>query len=84
LCRLSDCEETFDSPREPAEVQYPVSDPSTAELEERLDRELARMEEHDDSGGVEAGTVLGIIGIVLAVIAIGGAAVALRRARAGA
>jgi hypothetical protein len=75
-------EETFDSPREPTEVQYPVSDPSTAQLEERLNRELARMEEHDDSGGVEAGTVLGIIGIVLAVTAIAGAGVALRRARA--
>lgn len=77
-------EETFDSPREPAEVQYPVADPSTAQLEERLDRELARMEEQDDSGGVEAGTVLGIVGIVVAVIALGGAAVALRRTRAAA
>lgn len=77
-------EETFDSPREPADVQYPESDPSTAQLQERLDRELARMADHDDSGGVEAGTVLGIIGIALAVIAIGGAGVALRRARAGA
>jgi hypothetical protein len=76
-------EETFDAPREPAEVQYPVADPSTAALNERLDRELARVAAEDDSGS-DTGTILGIVGIAVAVIAVGGAGVALRRSRAGA
>jgi hypothetical protein len=75
-------EETFDSPREPADVEYPVSDPSPAALEERLDREIARIADDEDSGGIEAGTVVGLVAIVMAAIAIGIAAVALRRRRA--
>lgn len=76
-------EETFGDPREPTEVQYPVSDPSTAQLDEKVDRELARVADQGDSDS-DTGTILGIVGIVVAVIAVGGAGVALRRSRAGA
>lgn len=56
---------TFDCPREPASVEFPARDPSTAQLSERVDRQTARLERrlaavNDDAA---QGRLFGIIGI---------------------
>jgi hypothetical protein len=37
-------EDTFDSPKDPTEVQFPAKDPTPGQLAERLDRESTRVE----------------------------------------
>lgn len=84
--------DTFEEPREPTDIQFPVADLSNAQLNERLDRELERFgaapeaadtsADTSDGGGDGAGTVLGIVGIVVGAIGVAGAGLALRRTRA--
>lgn len=59
--------DTFNDVDDPAEISFPVQDPSTAELSERIERDTARMEEALQAGEGDADTAqtLGLIGIIL-------------------
>jgi hypothetical protein len=66
--RFTSSEKTFDSPREPSQVEFPVKDPSPAELAvraERLDAHLAVAAQ-----GATSARTYGIIGIVLGAVAV--------------
>jgi hypothetical protein len=75
--------ETFSSPVDLKEIQFPVQDPSTADLAERLDQETARAQEEAAAAGENvsddvdtARTVafialgLGVIAVILALFAV--------------
>ena len=75
--------DTFGSPQELREIQFPVQDPNTAELAERLDQELPRVQEEavaaaqnatesDDSGQTLAVIALGlgVIAVILGIVAV--------------
>lgn len=75
--------DTFDSPVDEREIQFPAQDPSTAELASRLERELPRVEQEatavaqDAADDVsQAQTVsyvalaLGLVGVILGAIAL--------------
>jgi len=79
----------FDEVADPAEVQYPIADPSGTQVAGRLDRETARLnaalaadreQASDDAAGARRlatiGLVVGAVGL-LAAVAVGG--LALRR-----
>ncbi len=69
--------DTFGSPVDVQEIQFPTREPSTGELAQRMDRELSRME-----GGVEASSPLTIVALVVAIAALlasGGALMSSRR-----
>lgn len=85
--------DTFEEVREPTDIQFPASELTVTQLNERLDRELGRLgaaseapadtgDSGGDGGGDGAGTVLGIVGIVFGAVGIAGAGLALRRSRA--
>jgi hypothetical protein len=68
-------EKTFDSPESPAQLEFPESDPSRAELASRADRLDGRLEaagkKIDDASSKGAlATILGIIGILLGLVAL--------------
>jgi hypothetical protein len=48
--------DTFEEPREPTDIQFPVSDLSVAQLNERLDRELERLGAAPSDAEAGAGT----------------------------
>jgi hypothetical protein len=76
--------ETFNSPVELKEIQFPVQDPSTADLAERMDQELPRVQEEAvaaaedaaESASDTARTVafialgLGVIAVLLSLFAV--------------
>ena len=73
--------DTFNSPQELREIQFPVQDPTTAELAERLDQEIPRVQEEavaaaesasDDSGQTLAVIALGLggIAVILGIVAV--------------
>ena len=62
-------EATFDCVVSQAEVQFPVQDPSTGEIAERLDQELSRDE--GDGGGDSALSIVALIASLLALGAVG-------------
>jgi hypothetical protein len=68
--------DTFGSPVAPQEVQFPVQDPSTAELAERMDQEIARAQEEAAAAGdtaseeVDTARTIAFIAIGVAIIAI--------------
>jgi hypothetical protein len=68
---------TFDDVQDPVEQMFPVKDPTTGQLAERLDREVARLESSNDNDGVARG--LGIVGVAAGLVAVVVALVALRR-----
>jgi hypothetical protein len=68
---------TFDDVQDPVEQMFPVKDPTTGQLAERLDREVARLESSNDNDGVARG--LGIAGVAAGLVAVVVALVALRR-----
>jgi len=68
---------TFDDVQDPVEQMFPVKDPTTGQLAERLDREVARLESSNDNDGVARG--LGIAGVAVGLVAVVVALVALRR-----
>jgi hypothetical protein len=68
---------TFDDVQDPVEQMFPVKDPTTGQLAERLDREVARLERSNDNDGVARG--LGIAGVAVGLVAVVVALVALRR-----
>jgi len=47
--------DTFNSPQELREIQFPVQDPTTAELAERMDQELPRVQEEAVAAAQNAG-----------------------------
>ena len=47
--------DTFNSPQELAEIQFPVQDPTTAQLAERIDQELPRVQEEAVAAAQNAG-----------------------------
>ena len=78
---------TFSDMGDPAELQYPVQDPSGTQLTARLDREAARTtaaltaerdQAKDDAASARTLAILGLIVGTLGLIA-GGAALAMRR-----
>jgi hypothetical protein len=81
--------DTFASPTDLKEIQFPVQDPSTAELAERLDQELPRVQEEavtaartgaeSASDDVDSARTLAFIAIGLGVIAVILAIVAVMR-----
>jgi hypothetical protein len=73
--------ETFNDVEDGAEQMFPVRDPSTGQLAERLEREVARLESANANANASDGTarVLGIAGIVVAVAAIAVSLLTLRR-----
>jgi hypothetical protein len=74
---------TFDDVNDPAAQMFPVRDPSTGQLAERLDRGVARLDSSIDDleQGLGVARVLGIAGIVVGLAALGVALAALRRRR---
>jgi len=64
-------EETFECVAAASEVQFPVKDPSTGELAQRLDRELPRAEGAEDSA--DSAERIAIAALVLAALALAGA-----------
>ena len=75
--------DTFNSPQDLKEIQFPVQDPNTAELTERLDQELPRVQEEavaaatesasdDDSGQTLAviALALGVVAVILGIVAV--------------
>ncbi|MGH2435956.1 MAG: hypothetical protein ACRDFA_03065 [bacterium] len=76
-------DETFDSIRDPAEVEFPGRDPSRAELAQRVERLGARVDTATQEAGraraaVRTATIVGVVGLLAGVIAL---ALALRRSR---
>ena len=78
---------TFSDMGDPAELQYPVQDPSGTQLTDRLDREAARTQAalvaerdqaKDDAASARTLAILGLIVGTLGLVA-GGAALAMRR-----
>jgi hypothetical protein len=66
---------TFDDVQDPIGQMFPVRDPTTGQLAERLDREVARLESSNDG----VARALGIAGIAVGLAAVVVALVALRR-----
>jgi hypothetical protein len=66
---------TFDDVQDPAAQMFPVRDPTTGQLAERLDRDVARLERSSD--GVARG--LGIAAVAIGLVAVALALAALRR-----
>jgi hypothetical protein len=66
--RFTSSEKTFDSPREPSQVEFPVKDPSRAELAARAERLDARLAVA--TRGAASARTYGIIGIVLGAVAV--------------
>ncbi|MGH2787053.1 MAG: hypothetical protein ACRDJV_03955 [Actinomycetota bacterium] len=72
--------ETFNSPVELNEIQFPVQDPSTAELADRFDRELPRVEDQavtaaenaaaTTSDDVDSARLIALIALGLGVVAV--------------
>jgi hypothetical protein len=67
---------TFESPAETSEIEFPVKDPSPAELASRVERvdtrAAAAAESADDAAGKgSTGTAIGAAGLALAVLALG-------------
>lgn len=81
---LTSSEKTFDSVSDAAEIEFPIKDPSRAELAERLERLGPRVDTTMQTAG-EAKTaagqdrVLAIGGVLLGVIGIGVGSAAVRR-----
>lgn len=75
-------EKTFDDVVDPAAVAFPVKDPTTGQLAERLDRGVARVtaDARAASDDASLSRVLGMIGIALGLLALG---VAASKRRAG-
>lgn len=83
--------DTFNSPQELREIQFPVQDPTTAELAERMDQELPRVQEEavaaaqnateSASDDVDSARTLAFIALGLGVIAVILGIVAVTRAR---
>ncbi len=74
---MATCSEaTFDCVIPSSEVEFPIKDPSTAELAQRLSRQLPRAEQHGD--GADQARVLAIAALGLAAVAV---AIALRGRR---
>ena len=68
---------TFDDVQDPEAQMFPVRDPTTGQLAERLDREVARLERSNDNDGVARG--FGIAGVAVGLVAVVVALVTLRR-----
>jgi hypothetical protein len=68
---------TFDDVQDPEAQMFPVRDPTTGQLAERLDREVARLERSNDNDGVARG--LGIAGVAVGLVAVIVALVTVRR-----
>ena len=68
---------TFDDVQDPVEQTFPVKDPTTGQLAERLDREVARLERSNDNDGMAR--ALGIAGVAVGLVAVVVALVTLRR-----
>jgi hypothetical protein len=70
--------DTFNSPTDLKEIQFPVQDPSTADLAERLDQELPRVQEEAvaaaqnaaESDDVDSARTIAFIALGLGVIAV--------------
>jgi hypothetical protein len=93
--RFTSSPTTFDEVQDPTTAQYPVKDPTTGQLAQRLDREVPRLDSalaasqaaerkaHADAGTARtlaiAGIAVGLLGLVVA-----GVALARRPAAAGA
>jgi hypothetical protein len=71
--------ETFNDVEDAGEQMFPVQDPSTGQLAERLEREVARLESANDSSSDGTARALGIVGIVVAVAAVVVSLATLRR-----
>jgi hypothetical protein len=71
--------DTFATPVDVKEVEFPVKDPTTGELAQRLTQELPRAEEaaadEADSAKTIAivGVIVGIVGLIVAIVALVGA-----------
>ena len=79
-------EETFDSPEDASEVAFPVKDPSTGDLAQRLERETTRLAAaqtaaKDAEDKASTANTLGIAGIVVGVLGLLVGGVALTRKR---
>jgi hypothetical protein len=66
--RFTSSDTTFDSPREPSEVTFPVKDPSPAELAERVERLDGRLAASQRATG--SARTAAFAGILLAAVAV--------------
>jgi hypothetical protein len=78
---------TFDEAKDPAEIQYPVKQPTGGQLATRADRETARInaaltaERDQAKSDAASARTLAIIGLVVGALGLAAAIVALARAR---
>jgi hypothetical protein len=83
--------QTFSDANDPAQVEFPVKDPSGVQLSARLDREVPRLndalaasqtraDKAEDAAG--QARIIAIIGVVVGVLGLGAAAYGLTRKRA--
>lgn len=76
-------EKTFDCAQDPSEIEFPAKDPSNAQLAERIDREVPRLETEvkkvaavakDDAKSANTmglvGIIVGAVGLLIALIAV--------------
>lgn len=81
---------TFESPKEPTEAEFPVKDPTTAQLAGRLDRvepridalATARSEAQDAKDAAGRATLIGVAGLLVGAVGVGLAVAGRRRAPA--
>jgi hypothetical protein len=71
--------ETFNDVEDAGEQMFPVQDPSTGQLAERLEREVARLESANNSSSDGTARALAIAGIVVAIAAVAVSLATLRR-----
>jgi hypothetical protein len=85
--KFTSSDKTFDSIKDVSEVEFPAKDPTTAQLTQRLDRELPRLstkaaltsaskQAKDDAGSAK---VIAIVGIVIGALGLGVGGLALAK-----
>jgi hypothetical protein len=87
--KFTSSESTFSSVQDPAQVEFPVQDPTTGQLSERLERELPRIEadladqRSELKDDIDSAKMLALIGVIVGGVGLllAGTALVVRRRR---